>query len=391
MSWPLVQIQDFCITGSGGTPSRKEQHYFEGDIPWIKSGDLRENIVTSATEYISELAIKNSSAKIISKGAILLAMYGATVGRMAILGIDAATNQAVCNIIPDENKGYPRYIYYALRSKVPEFLRNAVGGAQPNISQGMIKETQILLPPLSEQKRIAAILDKADAIRRKRQQAIELADEFLRSVFLDMFGDPVTNPNGWEVHPLQNIAFIQIGPFGTQLHKEDYIENGIPLINPTHIVDGKISPSNNLSISQEKHDELPEYHLKIGDVIMGRRGEMGRCAIVTEREESWMCGTGSLIIRPYKEGTISEYLQRFLSSQKIKSYLEKESLGATLPNLNKTIVGNIPVPIPSANTLQQFATIKQKNSFLKAKLKASQLQAEEQFKALSQRAFAGEL
>ncbi|TOM47564.1 type I restriction endonuclease subunit R, partial [Vibrio parahaemolyticus] len=199
-------------------------------------------------------------------------------------------------------------------------------------------------PPLAEQKRIAAILDKADAIRQKRKQAIELADEFLRSVFLDMFGDPVTNPKGWEVKKLSNIAHIQIGPFGTQLHKEDYIENGIPLINPTHIVQGSIVPNSNLTISSKKHRELSEYHLKAGDIVMGRRGEMGRCAIVHEQEAGWLCGTGSVFIRPQNIGVFSEYLNKLLSSQAIKKHLESESQGATMPNLNKTIVGNIQIP-----------------------------------------------
>lgn len=133
-------------------------------------------------------------------------MYGATVGRMALLGIDAATNQAVCNVVPDASKADTKYVYYALLSKVPDFLRSAIGGAQPNISQGLIRSTEIPLPPLPEQKRIAAILDKADAIRRKRQQAIQLADDFLRAVFLDMFGDPVTNPKGFPVGTIRDLV-----------------------------------------------------------------------------------------------------------------------------------------------------------------------------------------
>jgi type I restriction enzyme S subunit len=230
VSWPLVKIGDFCITGSGGTPSRTKSEYFEGDIPWIKSGDLRENIVINATEFISKEAVKNSSAKMVAKGSILLAMYGATVGRMALLGIDATTNQAVCNITPDSNIAFTKYVYYALLSKVPEFLKNAVGGAQPNISQGIIRETQIPLPPLAEQKRIAAILDKADAIRRKRQQAIKLADEFLRSVFLDMFGDPVTNPKGWEEEKLINLVSEKLQN-GAYYPKENYSDSGVEMVH----------------------------------------------------------------------------------------------------------------------------------------------------------------
>lgn len=385
----MVKISDFCVTGSGGTPLRSNSAFYDGDIPWIKSGELRENMITKASEFITELAVEKSSAKIVPAGSILLAMYGATVGRMAILGIDATTNQAICNIIPDKEIALPKYVYYALLNRVPYFLNNAVGGAQPNISQGIIKDTEIPLPPLAEQKRIAAILDKADILRRKNQQAIQLADQFLRAVFLELFGDPVTNPKNWEVKTLKEISHIQIGPFGTQLHKEDYIEGGIPLINPTHIVNGKIMPKINYTIPMNKHVELDEYHLKAGDIIMGRRGEMGRCAIVTELENDWLCGTGSLFIRPYKIGVFSEYICTLLSGKTIKTYLEAESQGATMSNLNKTIVGNINVPVPSEDFLKKFSIIQEKT--MKSINKMGCFSGELLFNSLSQKAFAGEL
>lgn len=268
-------------------------------------------------------------------------------------------------------------------------MSKATGANYPAVSDKIIKESKIPLPPLPEQKRIAAILDKADTIRRKRQQAIQLADDFLRAVFLDMFGDPVTNPKGWETKALKDISRIQIGPFGTQLHKEDYIEGGIPLINPTHIVKGQVVPKSDLTISVDKHAELPEYHLKVGDIVMGRRGEMGRCAVITEKEDGWLCGTGSLFVRPNKVGIFSEYLNKFISSNAIKSHLESESQGATMPNLNKTIVGDIQVPVPSELMLERFATIKEKA--LGAKAMYSKFSEEVFFEALSQKAFSGQL
>jgi type I restriction enzyme S subunit len=147
-------IDEFCETGSGGTPSRANGDYYGGNIPWVKSGELREDVITDTEEKITARAIKESSAKIVPSGAILLAMYGATVGRMAFLGIDAATNQAVCNIRPDPKKAFPRYVFHCLQSKINHFLGRAAGGAQPNISQGIIRETKIPLPPLDEQRRI---------------------------------------------------------------------------------------------------------------------------------------------------------------------------------------------------------------------------------------------
>jgi type I restriction enzyme S subunit len=148
-----------------------------------------------------------------------------------------------------------------------------------------------------------------------------------------------------------------------------------------------IRPS--LTITVEKHASLPEYHLKVGDIIMGRRGEMGRCAVVGDKEKGWLCGTGSLFIRPIKNGVFSEYLNKLLSSEAIKNHLESESQGATMPNLNKTIVGSIQVPVPNDEVLDKFLLVKQKTLKVFDQYKTAANTS--LFESLSQKAFAGEL
>lgn len=217
---------------------------------------------------------------------------------------------------------------------------------------------EIDLPSLEEQKRIAAILDKADSLRRKRQQALQLADDFLRATFLDLFGDPVTNPKGWPEATLNELCHrIQIGPFGTQLHQEDYVSGGIPLINPTHIVNGNIVPDINLTVSEEKYLQLSEYHMSIGDIVLGRRGEMGRCARISDIENGYLCGTGSLFLRPDKTKINSIFLEKTLSSKSAKSRFERASQGATMPNLNKAIVGGFKIGIPPMALQEKFQQI----------------------------------
>ncbi len=229
MNWRYLKIEDFCSTGSGGTPSKSKPEYYEGgDIPWIKSGDLKDSTIYDASEYITAAGLENSSAKIVEKDSILIAMYGATVGRLAILGINAATNQAICNIRPDTTIADMKYLYYFLKSKFSYFVKNAVGGAQPNISQGLIKSLEVPLPSLIEQKRIADILDKATDIRQKRGQTIKLADDFLRATFLEMFGDPVENPKGWNVKPLAD-QIVHANNGISRRRKEDTNEGDIVL------------------------------------------------------------------------------------------------------------------------------------------------------------------
>ena len=157
MGWKAHPLADICKTGTGGTPSReKMQRYYEGGtIPWVKSGELREEVITSAGEHITEAALRETSVKLVPKDALLLALYGATVGRLGILGIRATTNQAVCHIIPNSLRADFRYMFHSLSNQVSYLVGRGVGGAQPNISQGIIKSLAIPLPPLDLQYRFA--------------------------------------------------------------------------------------------------------------------------------------------------------------------------------------------------------------------------------------------
>ena len=155
----MVSIGETCQTGSGGTPSRKNKSYFQGNIPWVKSGELNHQTITNTEEKITQEAVEKSSAKVVEKGTLLIALYGTTVGKLAFLGVDAATNQAVCFIkVPDYVDN--RFLYHFLFSKRSDLLQKRIGGAQPNISQGIIYDTEIPLPPLAEQHRIVAKIEE---------------------------------------------------------------------------------------------------------------------------------------------------------------------------------------------------------------------------------------
>lgn len=158
-----------------------------------------------------------------------------------------------------------------------------------------------------------------------------------------MFGDPVSNPKGWEKVSLSDIAELKIGPFGSLLHKEDYCEYQHPVINPSHIVNGKITADSKLTVTNDKYEELYAYHLKIGDVVLGRRGEMGRCAVV--ESDNMLCGTGSLLIRPFGE-LRADFIQKIISFPTFKKTIEDMAVGQTMPNLNVPIVANFQIIKP---------------------------------------------
>ncbi|MDX2079958.1 MAG: restriction endonuclease subunit S [Terrimicrobiaceae bacterium] len=157
--WKLVRLGDIAKTTSGGTPRRDRPQFYGGKIPWVKSGELGDSVVYETGETITEEALESSNAKVFPKGTLCIALYGATVGKLGVLGIDAATNQAVCAIFPRDCLD-TRYLYRFLESKRRDLVEQGKGGAQPNISQGIIRNTHIPFPPLPEQRRIVAEIEK---------------------------------------------------------------------------------------------------------------------------------------------------------------------------------------------------------------------------------------
>ena len=288
-----------------------------------------------------------------------------------------------------------RYLFNLLR--VP-YLRNAgalkMRGAagQRRVPADFLASIQIPLPPLAEQERIARFLDAADALRAKRRESLAQLDILLQSTFLDMFGDPVTNPMGWKVRRLKETkSRVQIGPFGSLLHKEDYIADGVPLVNPMHIVAGQIRVGNKQTVSERKAATLGNYRLQSGDVVMGRRGEMGRCAIVSGTEAGMLCGTGSLFFRPHPDELSSPFLAATFSSESVKRLLEGLSQGVTMPNLNRKMIEGLKVALPPLDLQHRYATIVESVESQKASQRAHLAELDTLFASLQSRAFQGDL
>ena len=258
---------------------------------------------------------------------------------------------------PDPEKVSSEWLYYL--TSWDEFrkqcARNMTGSAgQKRVPKSYLEHYKVYLPPLDEQRRIAAVLDKVSDLIAKRREQLDKLDELVKARFAEMFGDPVSNPYNWEKVPLSELADIRIGPFGSLLHKEDYIEGGHPLVNPSHIIDGKIVIDEKLTVSHQKYIELEAYHLKAGDVVMGRRGEMGRCAVVSQ--EGLLCGTGSLLIRP-KGKVTADYIQKIISFPSFKKTIEDMAVGQTMPNLNVPIVSAFQIIKPPMQVQENYYTL----------------------------------
>lgn len=370
----------------------KSELFNTNGVPIIRISDISGNVVSSGKSVRTSFEETFESFRI-SKGDVLIAMSGATTGKYGIYISDETgyQNQRVgCFLIKNKSLLNNDYLLQVLRFIQPKIEKKAHGSGQPNISSKAIEDFVVPLPPLPTQLHIANILSKAENLIAQRKESIRLLDEFLKSTFLEMFGDPVRNEKKWSKTELKNYAKVRIGPFGSLLHREDYVQNGVPLVNPSHISEGKIFIDQELTISKTKIKELSAYIMHEGDVVLGRRGEIGRCAVVTKKEDGYLCGTGSIYIRPTKELN-AIFLYNIISSVSMRKVLENSAKGITMKNLNSGIIENLKIPIPPLPLQTQFAQIVEKTEALKTQYQQSLQELEHLYGSLSQRAFKGEL
>lgn len=267
-------------------------------------------------------------------------------------------------VIRPSEKVAAEFIYYFLsqqsfREAGAKSMTGAVG--HKRVTKEFLESHPLPLPPLPEQQRIIAILDEAFAgiataranAEQNRQNARALFESHLQAVFSQ-------RGEAWvETTISKATGGVFTGPFGSLLHKSDYIENGVPLVNPAHITNVGIEPDLRKTVTEDTARRLSSYILRAGDIVVGRRGEMGRCALVTEVEDGWICGTGSFVIKPSNRCD-ARYLVRLLRSESSRRQLEEIAGGAVMPNLSNTDLGNFPILLPPID--MQLAALEKINA-----------------------------
>ena len=337
----------------GKTPARNNPEYWDSDDhKWISIADLSKcgKYIVDTKEYLSEKAVQECGINQIPENTVIMS-FKLSIGKTAITPEPMYSNEAIMSFRDKHvTEILPDYIYYMFSGKDWEAGTNkAVMGK--TLNKATLSGTRIKVHDIEEQREIVAVLDKVKAVLDAREEELEKLDELIKARFVELFGDPVSNPKRWEKRALSEEAEIKIGPFGSLLHKDDYITGGHPLVNPSHIVADKINTDEKLTISDEKYDELSAYHLQPGDVVMGRRGEMGRCAVV--EQSGLLCGTGSLLIRTY--GDLSaDYIQKIISFPSFKRTIEDMAVGQTMPNLNVPIVSDFQIIKPPKSVQEQY-------------------------------------
>ncbi|GAA0304967.1 type I restriction enzyme S subunit [Gracilibacillus halotolerans] len=385
MKAKLVKLGELYKVTSGGTPSRKnKEYYIDGNIPWIKTGDLKTMYLSQASEYITKLGLQKSSAKLFPKGTVLIAMYGATIGNCSILKIDSTTNQA-CAAFQPIDEIMPEYLYYYLLSIKEKLISLGVGGAQPNISIGILKNIDIPLISLEQQSKIVSILNKTQGLINKRNNQIELIDQLTQSVFLEIFGDPLKTK--WEQEKLQDITDVRDGTHDSP----KYIQNGYPLVTSKNIKDGKISLEDVNYISEDDYISINKRSkVDIGDIIMPMIGTIGNPVIVKEEPNFAIKNVALIKFKP-EYPINSVYLKYLLDSHFLESILNKAGRGGTQKFLSLKDIRNMMIPLPPLRLQEKFVGIIEDINKNKEILEQSLNGLKDIFNSLMQRAFRGKL
>lgn len=382
------------LISSGATPRGGSKTYLsQGPVIFLRSQNIQMgHIDLSTVAYISEEADKALKRTRVENGDVLLNITGASIGRVAPFCLSnkkANVNQHVCVIRPISQLLHSRYLARYLstpqfQSKIDQ-LQN--GGTRQALTFSKIADFDIPVPPIKEQKRIAAILDKADAIIRKRQQAIKLADDFLRATFLDMFGDPVTNPKGWEVKPVgELLTFLTSGSRGWAKY---YSNDGTLFLRIQNVGKNELILKDVAFVNSPESAEARRTRVQPGDVLLSITADLGRTAVIPKEFPAAHINQHLAILRFH--GVDPIYASAFLASSGGQRQIQRLNREGVKAGLNFDNVRSLKMILPPESLQNKWVKIYKKklkqNRFLNnAKVLDHQL-----FSSLSQHAFRGEL
>ncbi len=389
MDWLTVPISDFCQIGNGGTPSMSRR-----DIPFIKSGELKGDLITKIEEYITQEALSENRAKVVPAGSILISMFGPAAGKMSILDVDAAINQATCYLIPNPKVALTKYVFYALRLKVPQMLAKSVRLALTKINQKTLKETLIPLPPLSEQGRIVEIVERAEVLGEKRSEVDAKVDSILSALFIKIFGDPATNPMKWDAVELGELLKTPLIT-GLRVGKENYVhrnfENAIEIVRGADLR-GKMIERGNLKRVALTEREIERYLVNEDNLLMQKIARPDKAATpfrVPSSQEPLVFNSNVIRIDLNLEKIKPLYLYYFLVNPRTRMpYFHR---GATVSTLQLKSLENIVVLLPPLEKQNNFINLVTKIERICHQQITSKNKLEALLKNILHRAFTGEL
>jgi type I restriction enzyme S subunit len=380
--WKQDIVKTFAESFAGGTPNRSRNDFYNGEIPWISSGEVNQPYITDTKEKITELGLENSSAKWIPKDSVLVAMYGATAGQVSKNLIKATSNQAVLALIPFKQLIDNDFLYYQIKQNKEFILYLSQGSGQPNLSKDLIDNFIIKVPvELTEQRKIAKILSTADAVIEKTQVAIDKYKAIKQGMLNDLFtrGIDISTgklrpkyeeapelykesklgwvPKEWDVERLELLT-EKIGSGVTPTGgSEVYGTSGVLFIRSQNVLVGRLSTKDIAYISSEIDDRMQFSRVKPFDVLLNITGaSIGRCAFFPENLKSANVNQHVCIIRfsnTSKEQAI--LASEFLNSDFGQSQINRSNAGGNRDGLNFQQIKSFSFPVIDFSEIERIS------------------------------------
>jgi type I restriction enzyme S subunit len=385
--WLLSKVKYIAKTIAGGTPSTDKSEYWEnGDIPWLPSGKLQNCDITTAEKFITEQGFNNSSTKWIKPNTTLIALTGATCANIGFLKFQACANQSVVAIDEFPDKADSRFLFYMFLSMRNQILTYQSGGAQAGINDGNVKNLYLVVPPLNEQTKIAQYLDHhtaiIDQLILQKEKLIELLKEKRQVVINEAVTKGLNSnanmkdskiewlgeiPEQWEVKKVKYLLSenegIKIGPFGSALKLDMMVDSGYKVYGQENVINNDFETGKRF-ITEAKYEEMANYKLFPGDIIITMMGTTGKCKVLPEGVAEGIMDSHLIRLRLNK-GIFPEFFALLINdSDYIKQQIDEVSKGAIMTGLNSTIIKTLLIILPDSRKKQEELLIEIKNKLI---------------------------
>lgn len=387
MAVTYERLGDIADISAGGTPSRSNESYWKnGKIPWVKISDIKGKYLEKTEEYITEEGLNHSSTKLFKKGTLLYTIF-ATIGECTILNIDASTNQAIAGINVKRENVLNEYLYYFLSSIKNIVIKTGRGVAQNNINLTILKKIKVPVPEVEVQKKIINVLNKSNELVIKRKAQIEALDQLTQSVFLEMFGDPVTNTKSYPIQPLREFGTVITGNTPSR-KKPEYYGDYIEWIKSDNIN----TPFHFLTRAEEYLSELGKNKGRVVPAnsilvtcIAGSQSSIGNAAIA-DRSVAFNQQINAIV--PNKNINVYFLYTQFLVGKRL---VQQASTNSMKGLVSKSAFEQIIFINPPYRLQEKFGEIFEQVEEQKSKLLKSLTLLEGNYNSIMQRAFKGEL
>ena len=386
------RIEELTSVVTGGTPSTSKAEYWdEGDIPWLQSGCCQNCDVYEAEKYITQIGYDNSSTRMMPVDTVMIALTGATAGKIGYLNFEACGNQSITGILPCDELNQ-RYLYFYLISQRNKILADCIGGAQPHISQGYVKNMRVPVPTKEEQQSIVEKLKGLSAIISQRQKEIELLDDLIKARFVEMFGDPELNPKKWPIKTLGDVLSVE-PQNGLYKPQSDYVHDGtgIPILRIDAFYDGKVTDLSGLKRLNCTDTERSRYLLVENDIVINRVNSLeylGKCAWITGLIEPTVFESNMMRFHVDESRINPCYITRLLCSPFIyKQILNRAKKAVNQASINQRDVQNLKILIPPVELQKQYAAFVAQVDKSKAAVQKSLDETQLLFDSLMQKFF----